>query len=54
MSVKKEKYPHNCNKCNKDVNILYGKGPYNNNKDNNFYCEKCYKKVFKEEPTKKE
>ena len=38
-----------CDKCKKNFDELYGKGYYNNNKDSNFYCKKCYKKVFKEE-----
>lgn len=43
------KEKHLCHKCKKDFDELYGKGLFLGNKDDNFYCVKCYKKVFKED-----
>lgn len=38
-----------CDKCKQDFDELYGKGPYNGNKDLGSYCLDCYKEVFEEE-----
>jgi len=36
-----------CDKCKKPQDEVYGRGYYGGNKDEGFYCLKCYKKRFK-------
>lgn len=40
--------PHECDKCGKDCETLYSKGPYNNNKENGSFCTECFEIVFNE------
>jgi len=37
-----------CSCCKKKFDVLICKSKYNGNKDDNYYCESCFKKVHKE------
>lgn len=37
-----------CPECGKSVQMLYGKGAFNGNKNDTMYCEKCYEKIHGE------
>lgn len=45
----KIEYENLCDECEKDFEELFGKGTYNGNQDNGWYCKACYKIVFEED-----
>ena len=42
-----------CSCCNKSFDVLTCKSKYNGNKDDSYYCDKCFTKIHKENANEK-